>query len=120
MLDIRGSWLTENYVIKDGPTHRVEGLLFFSAKDWSVLFFMMDEQMKPQFGSSEAGTYTLDGESLLFAHRYHLEAGHEKPLLMEVRDAADAWNELCRVEMAGDTMTIHFPSGNRMNLRRGS
>ncbi len=120
MLNIRGSWHTENYIIKDGPTHRVKGLLFFSEKDWSVLFFMMDEEMKPQFGSGEGGAYNLDGERLDFTHQYHLEAGHEKPLRMEVRDVKEAFNEACRVELEGEQMTIHFPSGNQMKLRRSS
>lgn len=125
-VDFRGSWHPESYFLKDGSSYKVDGLIFFAEKDWTVLFFVMDQDMNPQRGSGEGGTYSLDGDRLTFTHRYHLSAGNrlgslpDSPLRMEVRGASDAPSEPCRVELEGHRMTILFPSGNRMTFRRSS
>lgn len=124
--DIRGAWRTETYNLKGGTLHQVEGLIFFTEKDWTVLFFEMGDDAKPKRGSGEGGTYTLDGEDLVFTHRYLLSAGQkagsqsESPLRMEVHGESDGATEPCRVVLGGDSMTIYFPSGNHMTFRRSS
>lgn len=123
--DIRGSWHAETYLLKDGTRHTVQGLIFFTAKDWTVLFFVTPDG-QAQRGSGEGGTYVLNGEALTFTHFYNLSVGKavagipESPLQMTVNDATKAGTEACRVTFEGDRLTIHFPSGNRMMFRRSS
>ena len=124
--DVRGSWHAETYLLKDGTRHLVKGLIFFTAQDWTVLFFVTPEGQGVQRGSGEGGTYTLTGDSLTFTHFYNLSAGKavagipESPLQMTVKDATNAGTEPCRVALEGDHLTIHFPSGNQMTFRKSS
>jgi hypothetical protein len=125
-VDLRGAWRPESYVMKDGARHGVDGLIFFTEKDWAVLFFVI-ENGEPRRGAGEGGTYTLQGADLVFTHLYHFSSGKavgalpESPLRMEIKDAAAATTEPCRVEVEGDRLTIRFlPSGNSMIFRRSS
>jgi hypothetical protein len=124
--EIQGAWRTEKYNLKEGGRHEVEGLIFFAEKDWTVLFFVMGDDGEAKRGSGEGGSYTLEGEKLVFKHLYHLSAGEavgsftESPLKMFVKEASDAVTEPCRVELDGDSMTIYFPSGNNIEFRRSS
>lgn len=125
-IDLRGAWKPDRYVLKDGPTHPVDGLLVFTEKDWLVLFFVTADD-EPKRGSAEGGTYTLEGDRLELTHLYHLSTGQalpglaESPLRMVVRRATGAPEEPCRVEIEGDRMTLHFgPSGNGMSFVRSS
>ncbi len=123
---IIGAWSPESYVLKDGTELEVSGLIFFTEKDWTVLFFVKDEQGHVRRGSGEGGTYELEGDRLKFTHFYHLSAGERigplppSPLRMSVRDAAEAATEPCVVDFGKTSMTIHFPSGNRMVFARSS
>lgn len=125
-LEIRGAWRAETYTLKAGGQHRVEGHIFFTETDWTVLFFVLGDDAKPKRGSGEGGTYTLDGEDLVFTHLYLLSAGQEvgslpeSPLRIEVNAAADADTEPCRAVVGDDSMTLFFPSGNQMTFRRSS
>ncbi len=125
-VDIHGAWKPETYFLKDGSRLQVEGRIFFTQTDWTVLFFVIDDEGKPRRGSGEGGTYTLEGEQLVFTHLFNLSAGEEvgslpaSPLRYEVRDSSEAPTEPCRVEASGDRMSIHFPSGNRMSFQRSS
>jgi hypothetical protein len=124
--DIRGAWHADTYFLKGGARHPVEGLIFFTDSDWTVLFFVMGEDGRAWRGSGEGGTYALAGDQLVFTHYYHLASGRamtgldESPLRMEVHSARDASTEPCRVEIEYDRMTLYFPSGNRMSFRRSS
>lgn len=124
--EIRGAWRTEKYNLKEGGENQVDGLIFFTEKDWTVLFFVMGDDGEAKRGSGEGGSYTLDGEKLVFKHLYHLSAGEkvgsfdESPLRMFVKEASDAITEPCRVEFEGETMTIYFPSGNHIVFSRSS
>lgn len=126
-LDVRGAWKPETYRLKSGPVHEVTGLITFTGKDWSVLFFIVTDE-GPRRGSGEGGTYTLDGDKLTFRHLYNLSGGHAvdgfeaSDLSMRVRppDAADAPAEPCTITIADDLLTIFFPSGNQMTFRRSS
>lgn len=125
--DIRGSWKPETYRLKSGPVHEVTGLITFTEKDWSVLFFIVTGE-GPRRGSGEGGTYTLDGDKLTFRHLYNLSGGHAvdgfeaSDLSMKVRppDADDAPAEPCTITIEEDLLTIFFPSGNQMAFRRSS
>ena len=125
--ELRGSWRPESYRLKSGPVHEVTGLITFTEKDWSVLFFIVTDE-GPRRGSGEGGTYTLDGNKLVFSHLYNLSGGHAvegfaaSDLSMRVRstDADDAPAEPCTIEIAEDLLTINFPSGNLMTFRRSS
>ena len=123
--DVRGAWRAEQYALKDGPVHEVAGRIFFTSTDWTVLFFVRhDGQLKR--ASAEGGTYTLSGDQLVFTHLFNYSSGQavpglaESPLQMVARDGAGAPTERCRVELAGDRLTIRFPSGNAMMFRRSS
>ncbi len=125
--DVRGSWKPETYRLKSGPVHEVTGLITFTEKDWSVLFFIVTDE-GPRRGSGEGGTYTLDGDKLTFRHLYNLSGGHAvdgfeaSDLSMKVRpkDAEDAPAEPCTISIEDDLLTIFFPSGNQMIFRRSS
>ncbi len=124
--EIRGAWRAETYDLKGGVQHQVEGFIFFTETDWTVLFFVMEDDATPKRGSGEGGTYTLDGERLVLSHLYNLSAGEEmeglgeSPLRMDVQGMSDAATEPCRVVSNGDSLTLHFPSGNQMTFRRSS
>ncbi len=125
--DVRGSWKPETYRLKSGPVHDVTGLITFTEKDWSVLFFIVTDE-GPRRGSGEGGTYTLEGDKLTFRHLYNLSGGHAvdgfeaSDLSMKVRpkDAGDAPAEPCTITVEEDLLTIFFPSGNQMTFRRSS
>ncbi len=123
---ITGAWNPESYVLNDGTEYKVSGLIFFTESDWTVLFFVEDEEGNVRRGSGEGGTYTLDGDLLTFTHFYNLSAGDAlgslaaSPLRMSVREAAEAATEPCEVEVSETSLTIRFPSGNRMVFARSS
>ncbi len=122
---ILGAWKAEKYDLKDGSSHALDGLIFFTDSDWATLFFTLDADKKPRRGSGEAGTYVLDGDRLTFSHVYHLSVGKElgslpaAPLRMEIKHA-DPTTEPCRIEIKGDEMVIFFPSGNQIRFSRSS
>ena len=123
---IRGAWRPTTYVLKNGARHPLDGLIVFTASDWSVLFFVLDAWGRPRRGSGEGGSYTLDANRLVFTHRFNLAAGRAmegldaSPLSMVVREAAGAPTEPSTIELTGDQLVIAFPSGNRMEFRRSS
>jgi hypothetical protein len=116
---IEGAWRPELYTLKDGTENRVTGLIFFTDRDWTVLFFVNDAQGAPTRGAAEGGTYQLEGDRLVFTHLYHLSGG-STPFAMSVKAPGEAETEPCRIELSADALTIHFPSGNRMVFRRSS
>ena len=121
-----GAWKTQTYTLRDGPAHRVEGMILFTESDWSVLFFVVDDDAKPQRGSAEGGTYELDGDALTFTHLYNASGGHAVEGLaasewrMSINEPDQAPAELCRIDLSGERLTIHFPSGNHMTFTRSS
>lgn len=123
---IEGAWQAQTYVLKDGTELEVTGLIFFSESDWTVLFFVVDEDGKPRRGSAEGGDYRIEGDQLEFTHFYHLSTGEaygglpEAPLRMNVATDDGASTEPCRVELGETQMTIYFPSGNQMSFARRS
>lgn len=116
---VEGAWHPEIYTLKDGTVQEVTGLIFFTDRDWTVLFFTKDGQRELERGAGEGGTYTLEGDRLVFTHLYHLSGG-STPFRMSAKSPEDAELEPCRIELAGEMLTIYFPSGNRMRFRRSS
>jgi len=121
--ELRGAWAAELYVLKDGTELPVEGRIFFTDRDWTVLFFVT-QGGEVRRGSGEGGTYTLEGDALTFRHFYNLSAGEavaslpEAPLRMTVREPEAAAEEPCRVEIGERDLTLFFPSGNEMRFSR--
>jgi hypothetical protein len=116
---IEGAWQPEIYTLQDGTVEEVTGLIFFTDRDWTVLFFTKKDGGGLERGAGEGGTYTLEADRLVFTHLYHLSGG-STPLKLSAKSPEDAEVEPCRIELAGEVLTIHFPSGNRMRFRRSS
>ena len=121
---LEGAWQAWEYHLASGESHRVRGRIFFTSDEWQVLFFVMDGD-EPRRGSGEGGRYTLDGDELTFEHLFHLSAGEEmeglaaSPLTLTARDGEGPL-EPTRVEVRGDGLALHFPSGNTMTFGRSS
>ena len=119
---LEGAWSANRYHLASGATHEVRGRIFFTDRDWQVLFFVVDESGAVQRGSGEGGTYTLDGAGLVFTHLFNLSVGEEMPglpaapLRMTARSPDGAPTEPTRIDVDGNRLTLHFPSGNRMTF----
>ena len=122
--DIRGAWAAEHYFMAEGGEHEVQGRIFFTDNDWQVLFFVLDADGVPRRGSGEGGTYTRVGGQLVFSHLFNLSVGEEMrglpaaELQIVSRRAEDAPLEPTEIDVEGDVLTLHFPSGNRLTFRR--
>jgi hypothetical protein len=122
--DLRGAWSAESYVLKNGSVHHVEGLMLFTEREWAVVYFVKDDQGKPQRGAGEGGPYRLEGDRLVLTRDYLVIAGSaigslpEIPLRFDVPGVKEPVVEECRLEASADRITIEFPSGNRMGFRR--
>ncbi len=122
--ELQGAWAAERYHMAEGGAHEVQGRIFFAERDWQVLFFVIDEQGRVRRGSGEGGTYTLDGDQLVFSHLFNLSVGEEMAglpaaeLRMMSRGPEGASLEPTDVRIDGDVLTLVFPSGNRMTFRR--
>ena len=121
---ILGAWAADRYIMAEGGDHEVQGRIFFTDRDWQVLFFVIDENGVARRGSGEGGSYTLEGGELVFSHLFNLSVGEEMvglpaaELQMVSRRPEDAPTEPTRIDVQGDVLTLHFPSGNRMTFRR--
>lgn len=124
--DVRGAWRADSYVLTSGEVHNVEGLMIFSESEWSVTYFVTDDDGKPQRGAGEGGPYTLDGDELVLTRDYLVIAGNEIkalgeiPLRFDIPAVKDPIVEVCKVELVDDRIVIEFPSGNKMGFRRSS
>lgn len=124
--DIRGGWRAERYTMKEGASFTVDGQILFTGKDWTVLFLVMDNGQAAR-GAGEGGSYVVDGNRITLTHRYNVSAGKavaglpESPLRMErLADTDPKRIEPCTFEIAGDRLTLRFPSGNAMIFVRTS
>ena len=87
---IVGSWKVDRYVLRDGRNPRV------------------------------------DGDRLAFFHRYNMSGGEAiegydaSDWSLTLREPEAAVSEACTIELTADRLTIHFPSGNRMEFSRSS
>lgn len=123
---LEGAWSAEHYHLAGGVTHPVRGQIFFVDGSWQVLFFVTDETGSPRRGSGEGGTYERTAEGVVFKHLFNLSVGdalpglEPAPLRMTVRDPDEAALEPTRIDVDGQVLTLHFPSGNRMVFHRSS
>lgn len=109
---VEGVWTTETYVV-GGKETSVDGVLFLTRGQWSTLYFVPGEQ--GPWASAEAGRFTCDGQTLTFHHRLVFQGGGGRSLQIDQHAARE---ERCRVTCADDRLTIDFPSGNTLHLRR--
>jgi len=122
--DLRGAWEATRYIMADGTIHAVRGHIFFEEREWTVLFFVLDGEGHPRRGSAEGGTYRLEGTTLTFTHEYNLSVGDampglpDAPLQLTVRDPGTGPEEPSVVTLAGNRLSIDFPSGNRLRFIR--
>jgi len=121
---LRGAWAADRYVMASGPTHEVQGRIFFAERDWQVLFFVVDEDGEVRRGSGEGGSYELRDGQVVFTHLFNLSVGDEmvglpaSELRMVSRDPQGAPTEPTDLRIEEDVLTLHFPSGNRMIFRK--
>lgn len=136
-----GAWRPREYRLAGGEVLPVDGRIVFlgeegaSEGEWLVVFFVPgggdggepEGSGTPLRGSAEGGQFFRDGETLTLTHAYHLSAGEavgplpEAPLRMamrSIREAAERHREPCRFTIAGDRLTLFFPSGNSMVFSR--
>ncbi|MGY8776828.1 MAG: hypothetical protein ACKVIN_01770 [Longimicrobiales bacterium] len=122
--ELSGAWAADEYFMAEGGVHEVQGRIFFSERDWQVLFFVMDESGDVRRGSGEGGSYTVDDGELVFTHLFNLSVGEEMlglpaaELQMVSRPPEGAPLEPTNIDIEGDLLTLHFPSSNRMTFRR--
>src|SRR5262249_47037069 len=124
-VDLRGSWKSEIYTLKDGTRHVMPGLLIFTKTDWTTLWVITVDG-KAVRGAGEGGTYAVSGDKLTFNHLFNVSdrkavrAMAGSPLRVESNSPDRAPLEPCTVALNGDQLTIHFPSGNQIGFRRSS
>jgi hypothetical protein len=123
--DLIGAWSVETYELTNGESPPVAGHIFFTERDWTVLFFLMGPDGKPVRGSGEGGTYRWSGTRLVLTHLHNLSVGDRvgslapSPLQLRTRGRDhEGPTETCTVDLVDDRLTLHFPSGNSMSFRR--
>ena len=109
---VEGVWRTETYVV-GGAAKAVDGVLFLTGGRWATLYFVPGEQ--GPWGSAEAGRYQYDCGRLVFLHQLVFQGGGGRPVHIEQQASRE---EECDVALERDKLTIHFPSGNDLHLRR--
>ena len=121
--DLLSSPHNQSRALENGTEHQLSGHIFFDAHEWTVLFFVHNTD-GPKRGSAEGGTYTLEGDGLVFTHFYNLSVGSEMEGLAEAalqmtsRPRGTGTEEPSTIDITGDVLTIYFPSGNSMIFRR--
>ena len=109
---VEGVWRTETYVV-GGTATPVDGVLFFTDGRWATLYFVPGDQ--GPWGSAEAGRYRYDGGRLVFLHQLVFQGGGGRPVHIEQQASRE---ENCEVAIEHDRLSIRFPSGNHLHLRR--
>jgi hypothetical protein len=109
---IEGVWAMELYVV-GGKETALDGVLFMTAGQWATLYFVPGDH--GAWGSAEAGDYGFDGQTLNFFHRLLFQGGGGREVQIDLQENRE---ERCTVAFDGDRLTIRFPSGNDLHLRR--
>ena len=76
---LQGAWAADRYLMAEAGEHDVQGRIFFTDREWQVLFFVVDESGEVRRGSAEGGTYSLVGDALVLTHLFNLSAGEAMP-----------------------------------------
>jgi len=123
--DLDGAWRADKYELASGATHALAGHIMFVDGEWNVLFFVLDGSAEPVRMSAEGGTFTREGDDLVFTHLYFAAQGdaveglEASPLEMRV-NRGEAVVEPSIATVEGGRLTLRFPSGNRMTFERVS
>jgi len=116
---IKGTWRPEKYVMKDSEELFVTGQIFFSDKNWQVLFFVLNENGDPVRASAEGGDYILEQNNLTFYHLYNYSGDDQNATTMlKVFNQENRQEESCKIKLVGEDLTIYFPSGNSMIFKK--
>ncbi len=114
---ISGFWLPKKYVMINGESKDVSGHISFGSNQWSVVFFILDDDGNPMNASAEGGEYLLEKNNLTFWHSYNFSdtsKGITGNLTKTVSSKDNRQKEFCHIELEEDTLVIYFPSGNAM------
>ncbi len=116
---LKGTWRPELYVMKDSDELSVTGQIFFSDKNWQVLFFVLNENGDPVRASAEGGDYILEQDNLTFYHLYNYSGNDQNaPSMLRVFNQETKQEESCTIKLVGENLTIYFPSGNSMIFKK--
>ena len=116
---LKGTWRPELYVMKDSDELSVTGQIFFSDKNWQVLFFVLNEKGDPVRASAEGGDYILEQDNLTFYHLYNYSGNDQNtPSMLRVFNQETKQEESCTIKLVGENLTIYFPSGNSMIFKK--
>lgn len=121
--DLDGAWRADRYELAEGGSHPLAGHILFVDGEWNVLFYVLDGADEPVRFSAEGGTFTRNGNDLIFTHLYYAAKGEavtgltEAPFEMRV-NRGEPVVEPSSATVEGDRLTLHFPSGNRMTFNR--
>jgi hypothetical protein len=119
-----GGWKADHYYLQDGSSYPLLGQILFTSSNWTVLFIVVQDG-KPQRGSGEGGDYAVDGNKVVFTHRYVASTPAPAiPGLKEQQARALEWEpshaENSTFVVQGDRLTLLMPSGNRLTWTRSS
>ncbi len=109
---VDGAWEILSYVV-GGRSTPVQGVLLLTMGHWATVYFVPGDA--GPWGSAESGLFAYENGQLTFHHRQTFQGGGGRELAI---DQAGTRVEVCRVEVGGDALTVEFPSGNTLNLRR--
>lgn len=105
--------------MKDSDELSVTGQIFFSDKNWQVLFFVLNENGDPVRASAEGGDYILEQDNLTFYHLYNYSGNDQNaPSMLRVFNQETKQEESCTIKLVGENLTIYFPSGNSMIFKK--
>ena len=114
---LSGFWIPKKYLMSNGESKDVYGHISFGKNQWSVVFFILDEEGNPTSGSAEGGEFMLEDDNLTFWHYYNfadISKGTSGNLNKTIYKEDQRQKELCRIEIDEDILVIYFPSGNAM------
>ena len=120
---LEGFWTPEKYLLESGESKPVSGHISFGKNQWSVVFFILDDEGKPLSASAEGGEYSLENNNLIFWHSYNfsdVSKGDVTELTKTISRTENRQKEFCTIEIEDDLLAIYFPSGNAMIFSRSS
>jgi hypothetical protein len=121
-LDLRGAWTLYEYMDEGSPTPGIGGRLMLSDTNLTILYWVTDESGKPFKSHVETGTYSMNGDEILFLMDVALKV--EKPEGKEESSGVTVVKppRLLRwkADRSGSKLTLRFESGNTMSFTRAT
>jgi hypothetical protein len=110
-----GVWATRSYVI-EGKDHAMDGLFIFTQRHFSANAFFQVSGGKLDDLNANAGTYSTEGEKLIFMQQVqaHIRPGDPKEPIFYGKGV----EEVATYKIEGDKLLIIFPSQNRYVCER--